>query len=739
MIKYLMTKVDADHWKRIICSKFYGTLSTNLAQSIATFAKQYCTEDIKPELLKEFLARRLVPLDKNPGVRPTGVGEVIRRIVSKAVTRVLKNDIQDAVGTLQTCSGQQSGIEAAVHAMRRSFEWDATEAMMLVDADNAFNRLNRSVVLNNVKNICPPFHRFLNNSYQEPVKLYLSGSKEGKFIWSKEGATQGDPAAMAMYGLGIRPLMDKLADILEKDTTKQAWYADDAAASGNLQNIKKWWNELLISGPKCGYFPKPSKTYLIVKDVAHLSKAKDIFGDTGVNITLEGERHLGAVIGSDEFRQEFVRKKVSGWINDIKQLANIAHEEPQLAYAAFTKALCMRWSYVQRTIKNISHLFVPLEAAIRNTLIPAIIGREISDIDRRILGLPLRYGGMGILNPVETADREYEASVKITESLAELIFQQNTDIRQLDEESVQVNRKFLKQSKEQRLQEECKEIAKSLSDKRTKALEMSCESGSSAWLSALPLEHLGYILNKTQFRDAVCLRYEWAIDNVPSFCVCGEKNDVNHMLICKRGGYTSYRHDAIKEVEAEFLREVCKDVSTEPHLLPVEPKNFRTSANTGDQARLDIVATGLWGPFERTFFDVRVTHPNAPSYDSMTPQQLYKHHEAEKKRQYNNRVLEVEKASFCPLVYSTSGGVGPECKAYHRRVVQLISEKRREDYASVMNYVRTKIRFTLLKSVLMAIRGTRSRRSGSQFNKRADPICAIPFGLIPEKRGYETM
>ena len=79
----------------------------------------------------------------------------------------------------------------------------------------------------------------------------------------------------------------------------------------------------------------------------------------------------------------------------------------------------------------------------------------------------------------------------------------------------------------------------------------------------------------------------------------------------------------------------------------------------------------------------------------MTPQQLYKHHEAEKKRQYNNRVLEVEKASFCPLVYSTSGGVGPECKAYHRRVVQLISEKRREGYASVMNYVRTKIMWDL--------------------------------------------
>ena len=58
---------------------------------------------------------------------------------------------------------------------------------------------------------------------------------------------------------------------------------------------------------------------------------------------------------------------------------------------------------MQRTIPNISTLFQPLEDTIREKLIPAIVGSRISDIERRFLALPVRFGGIGILNPVETS------------------------------------------------------------------------------------------------------------------------------------------------------------------------------------------------------------------------------------------------------------------------------------------------------------------------------------------------
>ena len=88
-----------------------------------------------------------------------------------------------------------------------------------------------------------------------------------------------------------------------------------------------------------------------------LEHAKEVFSDTGICIVLEGERHLGAVIGTAEFKESYVSKKVENWIKDIEQLSNIAQNEPQIALSAYTKALCMRWSFLQRTIPNIRHLF----------------------------------------------------------------------------------------------------------------------------------------------------------------------------------------------------------------------------------------------------------------------------------------------------------------------------------------------------------------------------------------------
>ena len=204
------TLIDADSWKHIICSKFYGTLSGDLAEAIACLAKKLCTETIEPEAISELLASRLIPLDKGKGaIRPIGIGETLRRIVSKSVTSILKQDIQIGAGNLQTCSGVEGGIEAAIHAMRITFNEESSEAMLLVDATNAFNAVNRKVALKNIKELCPPYYRFLHNCYQSPTKLFLSGS--GNFIYSEEGATQGDPAAMQMYALSTNPLINKVA------------------------------------------------------------------------------------------------------------------------------------------------------------------------------------------------------------------------------------------------------------------------------------------------------------------------------------------------------------------------------------------------------------------------------------------------------------------------------------------------------------------------------------------------
>ena len=144
--------------------------------------------------------------------------------------------------------------------------------------------------------------------------------------------------------------------------------------------MKKWWDELCNTGPNYGYFPLARKTILIVKP-DYYDKALNIFEHSGVTVSTEGERHMGAVIGSSDFKEAYVSAKVSKWVEDVEELAKIANDEPQAAYSCFTKAICRRWNHVQRTIPDIDHLFEPLERAIREKLIPALVGRYIKPIE----------------------------------------------------------------------------------------------------------------------------------------------------------------------------------------------------------------------------------------------------------------------------------------------------------------------------------------------------------------------
>ena len=105
--------------------------------------------------MEAYVSCRLIPLDKNPGVRPIDVGEVLRKIVGKCIGWVLKEDIKLAAGTLQLTTGLQSGAEAAIHSMPCMFEGDRNDAVILVDTKKAFNSLNHQAALHNIQVICP--------------------------------------------------------------------------------------------------------------------------------------------------------------------------------------------------------------------------------------------------------------------------------------------------------------------------------------------------------------------------------------------------------------------------------------------------------------------------------------------------------------------------------------------------------------------------------------------------------
>ena len=106
-------------------------------------------------------------------------------------------------------------------------------------------------------------------------------------------------------------------------------------------------------------------------------------------------------------------------------------------------------------------LFQPLEDAIKNTLIPALCGKQITPLERKMFALPYRHGGMGILNPTEWSQFEYDASKDITSQLSNLIYKQDFDISKLDREKMNQSKKNWKKARENIYKEDAKYIFKS--------------------------------------------------------------------------------------------------------------------------------------------------------------------------------------------------------------------------------------------------------------------------------------
>ena len=252
---------------------------------------------------------------------------------------------------------------------------------------------------------------------------------------------------MAIYALSMQPLITSLQ---AASSTKQCWFADDACGAGSILEIKKWWDYIITLGPSFGYFPNAKKCWIISKADEEAS-AKEVFSGTSVNVSVQGQKHLGAVIGSRDYLEEYVNGKVGDWVREVTQLAEFALSQPQACYAAYTFGLKHRYTYFLRTLPDIHDLPEPLEHVISNLLIPAITDHRCSPLERDVLALPVRLGGLGITNPCREADIELSSSVKAT---APLVQQMVAQSQQLPENSlVKPTQQAVKSERGQKIKE----------------------------------------------------------------------------------------------------------------------------------------------------------------------------------------------------------------------------------------------------------------------------------------------
>ena len=180
--------------------------------------------------------------------------------------------------------------------------------------------------------------------------------------------------------------------------------------------------------------------------------------------------------------------------------------------------------------------------------------------------------------------------------------------------------------------------------------------GASSWLGLLPLSQFGFSLNKSEFRDALSLRYGGPLKGLTAMGPFFQKYSVAHAFNCKESGFMTMCHNNLRGFEADMLSKIVNDVDTEPEFQRVTVKIIEGLSRNA--LRPDLRARGVWRADHSAFIDVRMTNTHSPSQIHLTTESVLKKHEQEKKRSYNSCIINIEHGTFTPLLFFCFWGFG---------------------------------------------------------------------------------
>ena len=310
---------------------------------------------------------------------------------------------------------------------------------------------------------------------------------------------------------------------------KQVWLADDSAGGGSIESLYQWYKSLCEEGRKFVYTVNGAKSWLIFKNSELAESAKKLFGDE-VNITLKGRRHLGAVIGSKEFKNQYCQGKVDKCLREMESLTEISKSQPHAAYLAFTKGFKSKFTYFLHTIESFEEYVNPIEEVIHTSFLPSLFGRAepLPEELKELVNLSPAQGGIGIADLKCEISEQFNPSINIKAPHVNSFVTQSSTIQArelMDERKRGINAKRRAAAKSR-----IDRIDELVSPDLLQAVQQTRDEGASSWLNAIPIEEHGLPLNKQELKHSFCLRYNLPLSNLLSYCACGEMFTVNHAL-----------------------------------------------------------------------------------------------------------------------------------------------------------------------------------------------------------------
>ena len=711
----------------------YHQASDRLRAALASLTQHMSNSLVPWPAIRALLSCRLIALDKQPGVRPIGIGHIWRRTIAKCFLAVTGPSATEVCGVDQLCAGLSAGIEGAVHAANQFWEAHCSDddfGFLCIDAHNAFNEMNRVTMLWTIRHEWPQGALFSFNCYKHWIRLVVHDpSGELIIIYSKTGVTQGDPPAMLLYALGLLPLI-RLLKAEFPDLRFHCWFADDGSTAGDISRMCEFFNQLARFGPRYGYHPQATKSILIVPSSRIPSATNTInqHGNPRFQIC-NGHRYLGGYIGDPTSCQDWLTTKTATWTAAVHSLTATCQDFPQSAYCALQKSLQQQWQFVQRVVPvddTTKATFTPIEHSL-DSFLRALFASEPPP--REITSLPVKLSGLGIYDPTTTYSHSYQASQHICGDIIHSLISRSLDGPppfKLRDHLITVSTQRMEFAKKGFAARKAALDAKlanpppSYPDSRI--LERAQETGT--WLSVIPTITTHSILSSLEFRDALHLRYGLPPPNLPATCDgCNAPFSIDHALTCHRGGLIILRHNELRDEIAALANSAFTPsaVSLEPPIHPSQPPPATAPPSpaapppTFSHERGDIMIRGFFDRAKDCVIDCSLMDLDCATYRSKTAKAALRSREVVKKNKYS-RACAHYRRDFVPFVASADGLLGREADAFLQRLASQLALKWNRPYPPVCGYVRARIALSLVRASHLCIRGSRLSTTSLGFS-----------------------